>query len=132
MNSIQSLKKPMGDTKIKKHRCEDVNNSKYWNYKEVLDNVECSICCEEINKCELYTIGCGHSYHSKCIRDYFLVYMNDKCPICRGDFVINLYTFPKKTCQKYKKILTPLIKNKPMDYRKFFNKHKITKYDTLF
>lgn len=48
---------------------------------------ECSICLEDINKenTDVTTLRCYHTYHKKCIREWFDVGKNTLCPLCNYD-----------------------------------------------
>jgi hypothetical protein len=99
--------------------------------KNAIKNV-CSICLDEIHCRDGYITPCGHNFHKKCIRDYFLLNMCNNCPECRCIFRIVVSTIPKKTIKKYRKLLAPIILKKREECKKFFNKHYITRFDDLF
>ena len=48
-----------------------------------MENNECSI-CYEIFMYNNVKIGCGHTFHYKCIGKWFIESKNNMCPICRG------------------------------------------------
>ena len=48
------------------------------------ENVECSICLDEITVTNLHTTSCGHTFHKDCIKQWILLHNN--CPNCRHMF----------------------------------------------
>ena len=47
---------------------------------------DCSVCYQKMGKYKL-TLGCGHSYHEKCIFNW-IEQGKDTCPLCREQFMI--------------------------------------------
>ena len=43
---------------------------------------DCSICYDENAKCKLV---CGHVFHHKCIKKWYMIGNNDTCPMCRNN-----------------------------------------------
>ncbi len=43
----------------------------------------CSICLEEIHD-KSATLNCNHTFHTKCIREWFLEKFEQNCPMCRS------------------------------------------------
>jgi hypothetical protein len=109
-------------------------------YEEIIDennNLKdlkmygCSICLDNAYCMDVYETECGHMFHKKCIRDYFLLHRHDNCPDCRDIFRIVVESIPKKTVKKYRKLLAPLILNNKNEYRVFFKKHYVKRFDDL-
>lgn len=66
---------------------EDAVKISRFHVKEILDDEEeydiCVICHEEYQADSMIgTLGCKHSYHEGCIKNWFTE--NDRCPICRS------------------------------------------------
>ncbi len=61
---------------------------------------DCSICTEKLY--DFMTLDCSHKFHARCIRELFFIYMQDRCPICRSNYV---YKFPinRSARKKHKK-----------------------------
>jgi len=52
------------------------------------DTVECAVCLADIPHTELRRIlRCGHTFHAKCVDEWFAVYGNPRCPTCRAAIV---------------------------------------------
>jgi len=49
------------------------------------DQNECSICLQNISKRSEKVLGCGHSFHTKCIKRW--CERTPCCPICRADIL---------------------------------------------
>ena len=64
-------------------RYESYKNKKFQQEKHnVTELSECVICLEQLTHDDIYFLRCGHSYHRKCIRDWFLTRKAVNCPIC--------------------------------------------------
>lgn len=68
----------------------------------------------KVNKCTicLNTLGhhielsCGHCFHHECIKKLFIIYMDDKCPLCK-----NIYTYlPSRKPKSRKRLKNKLLK----------------------
>lgn len=47
----------------------------------------CTICLSDISNCsenELYTLPCNHTFHTKCIMEWFRI-SNGNCPLCNDN-----------------------------------------------
>lgn len=51
--------------------------------QHVSDAEECSICCNNFEKCGVYTAKCGHKFHLECIVTWYSKHVT--CPLCRVD-----------------------------------------------
>jgi E3 ubiquitin-protein ligase RHA2 len=56
-------------------------------------NIECSICCENVKNTEyIRELNCNHTFHKKCIDKWLLCSMKEyedvRCPICRTNINI--------------------------------------------
>jgi hypothetical protein len=59
---------------------------------EALDNLimgiekkpECCVCCDDIDKCDLVTTPCKHTFHNACLTQWLMEKVT--CPICRYEF----------------------------------------------
>ena len=74
--------------------------------KQEQDKLTCSICLDTIKENELTTLKCSHTYHTSCLRDYIITYINNKCSICRGHINpkhINLKNINRTVKKKYSK-----------------------------
>ena len=55
--------------------------------------MDCSICIEPLHG-KTITTKCGHTYHSKCLAQWYE--SNDNCPYCRQSieqYLINIYDY---------------------------------------
>lgn len=59
---------------------------------EMIKN-ECCICLDDLK--EFVTLRCNHKFHDKCIRELFVDYSNNKCPLCREKFVYPVFSASK-------------------------------------
>lgn len=65
---------------------------------------DCNICLNiKDNLSKIKTLTCNHSFHSKCINEWFKMSMNKKktCPICRSVYYGNIYSYIIDDCKEY-------------------------------
>ena len=67
-------------------------------------SIDCSIC---LNKLGNYIeLSCGHRFHHDCIKKLFIIYMNDKWPLCKNIFTY----FPSHNSKARKKLRYSILK----------------------
>ena len=71
-------------TSIRKDCVNNRNPSKTKEYIKYEDEqpCECSICLEEMVRGDEYFLECGHSFHERCIKQWFCKCGHRRCPIC--------------------------------------------------
>ena len=96
-------------------------------------NTECPICRIDISNNQLYTLNCGHTFHTECIITWFRS-LYQECPLCR-DLPTKQYKkatqeIRYQTMRKYSKKIkaSKLLKNAVKNLKKHEDEYKnITK-----
>jgi len=74
----------------------------------------CSICLDDITHktTDKIKLSCGHYYHKSCFRENYIIYMDDKCSICRKPLNIHdrEIKLKKATKAKYWKKIKAILK----------------------
>ena len=79
--AIASLAESISESQIvsRPHRLSSYGHSLI-SLQSVSEEVECSICQENLINIAL-NLPCGHNFHKKCIKKWFL--SHSTCPVCR-------------------------------------------------
>ena len=91
-------KLPIYNCRINTFYIKELNKSNFKRVKNQKKNLECSICCEEIDiekfkhkKADLIFLNCSHVYHTNCLQSWVKTRVNDfikpDCPYCRGEII---------------------------------------------
>ena len=58
------------------------NTHEPYNYDK--DNLDCFICCKNLDKCfNITVLKCNHFFHKPCLNNWLNIASEKNCPLCR-------------------------------------------------